>query len=271
MILTAHGTIGITRLFRGELSVAEESFRKVIELYDPIAHRALAISAGQDPGLACMMYSALGWWLRGHPERAFAQYAEALERARALGHAFSLAYTLHVASFIEQCSGNLARLTERAAELERLTVDRSFTQLNAGARIFLGYAASQQGGGARSIAEIEQGIVEYQKSSGLASAYFKAMLAHAYGANGDVERGLATLDEAMALADATRMDWISAELRRLKGELLARRRNTLDHDVDALFSRAIAIAKEQGAISLEQKARHSQTIWKQRRARPVIV
>ena len=269
MILTAHGSTGITRLFLGELAVAEDSFRKVIALYDPVAHRALAIRAGQDPGLACMMYSALGMWLRGHTEDALAQYGEALERARALKHAFSLAYTLHISAIIEQCMGNLPKLRERATELELLAADSNFAQLHAGARIYLGYCASEQGGGAGPLEDIAQGIKEWQKTSGLNVSYFKAMLGHAYGRNGDLERGLATFDEAMALADATHMRWYGAELCRLKGELLSQRGNASERDVVALFSRAIAIAEEQGAASLEKKARDSLASWTRRQAQSV--
>jgi class 3 adenylate cyclase/predicted ATPase len=269
MILTAHGSTGITTLFLGELAVAEDSFRKVIALYDPVAHHALAISAGQDPGLACMMYSALGLWLRGHTEDALAQYGDALERARALGHAFSLAYTLHVAAIIEQCMGNLPKLWERATELKQLAADSNFAQLHAGARVYLGYCDSEQGGGAGSLEEIAQGIQEWQKSSGLNVPFFKAMLGHACGKSGDLERGLATLDEAMALADATHMRWYGAELCRLKGEMLAQRSNAPERDVVALFSRAVAIASEQGAASLEKKARDSLASWTWRQARPV--
>lgn len=81
--------------------------------------------------------------------------------------------------------------------------------------------------------------------------YFKAMLGHACGKSGDLERGLATLDEAMALADATHVRWHGAELCRLKGELFSQRGDTPERDVEAFFSHAIAIAKEQGATALE--------------------
>ena len=95
------------------------------------------------------------------------------------------------------------------------------------------------------------------------------MLGQAYGRNGDLERGLATLDEAMALADATHMRWYGAELCRLKGELLSQRGNASERDVLALFSRAIAIAEEQGAASLEKKARDSLASWTRRQAQSV--
>ncbi len=225
--------------------------------------------SGQDPGLACMMYSALVLWLRGRREHALAEYREALARARALGHAFTLAYTLHLAAILEQCIGNLPKLKERAGELEQLAADRNFAQLHASARVFLGFCASEQEGGAASLEAIAQGIFDYQKSSGLNVPYFKAMLGHACGRSGDLERGLATLDEAMALADATHVRWHGAELYRLKGELLSLRSNTPEHEVDALFSRAVAIAKEQGATALEKKARHSLTSWTRRQARLV--
>ena len=269
MILTAHGSTGISTLFLGEPAVAEESFRKVIALYDPVAHRALAISAGQDPGLACMMYSALGLWLRGRQERALAEYGEALERARALGHAFTLAYTLHLAAILEYCMGNLLKLKERASELKQLTADRNFAQLHAGSRIYLGYYASGQGGSAESLEDMVQGIQEWRKSSELNVPVFMAMLGVACAKSGDLERGLATLDEAITLADATYLRWYLAEFCRLKGELLSQRSDAAEREVEALFNRAVAVAKHQGATALEKKARHSLTSWTRRHARPV--
>ncbi|MGH8851562.1 MAG: AAA family ATPase, partial [Casimicrobiaceae bacterium] len=268
MLLTAHGSTGITTFFFGQLALAEDSFRKVAALYDPVAHRALAIRAGQDPGLACMMYSALGLWLRGRPQDALAQYGEALERARALGHAFSLAYTLYVAAMIEQCAGNLPKLRERATELERLAVEGHFGQMYASARVYLGFCDSHGADSGSALDEIGQSIADFQKSSRLNVPYFQGMLADACLRSGEIDRGLAALDEAMALADSTRVRWYSAELCRLKGELLARRRDPPEEDIEALFDRALAIAGEQGAVSLERKARQSLKHSTRGRVRP---
>ncbi len=269
MLLTAHGSTGITTFFLGQFALAEESFQKVGALYDPVAHRALAIRAGQDPGLACTMYSALGLWLRGRPQEALSQYRQTLERARALEHAFSLAYTLYVAAMIEQCVGNLPNLRACATELERLAVEGNFAQMYASARVYLGFCDSHQDDAAGSLDEIAQSIVDFQKSSGLNVPYFKGMLSDACGRGGDIERGLAALDEAMALADSTRVRWYSAELCRLKGELLSRRSDPPEEEIEALFHRALAIAGEQGAISFERKAELSLTRWTtRRRVRP---
>ena len=263
-VLTAHGTIGITSLFRGELLLAEDSFRQVGALYDPVVHRALAISAGQDPGLACMMYSALAWCLRGNTERALTQYAEALDRARAGGHAFTLAYTLHLAAIIEQCINNLPKLSERAAELKHLTAERNFAQLRANARVFLGYVACAQGGGSDALREMEQSISEVQKASGLNLPYFMAMFADACGKSGHIEQGLAKVNEAISLADKTGVQWCKSELCRVKAELLAQRDKRTEGDIDSLFVEAIAIAKRQGATSLERKASDELNRWRQR-------
>ncbi|MGH8712548.1 MAG: AAA family ATPase, partial [Casimicrobiaceae bacterium] len=267
MLLTAHGSTGITTFFLGQFAAAEDSFQTVSSLYDPVAHRALAIRAGQDPGLACMMYSALGLWLRGRPREALSQYRQALEHARALGHAFSLAYTLYVAAMIEQCVGNLPNLRACANELERLAVEGNFAQMYASARVYLGFCDSHECDAAGSLDEIAQSIVDFEKSSGLNVPYFKGMLGDACCRGGDIERGLAAVDEAMVLADSTRVQWYSAELCRLKGELLSRRADPPEDDIEALFGRALAIAREQGALALERKTTLSLTSWT-RRVRP---
>jgi class 3 adenylate cyclase/tetratricopeptide (TPR) repeat protein len=262
LILTAHGTVGITFIFLGEPAAAEESLRQVIALYDPVAHRALAIKAGQDPGIASMMYLALGLWLRGRTDEALDQYRHALERARALDHPFTLGYTLHVASIIEHCVGNLTALRERAIELEQLSAEKNFAQLHAGASVFLGLCdAEQERSG--SIARIEQGIADYQASSGLNVPYFRGILGHACGRSGELERGLAAIDEALASTDATQVRWYRPELLRLKAELLSRRA-AAESDIRACFERALVNAREQGALSWERKALATMTEWLQR-------
>jgi class 3 adenylate cyclase/tetratricopeptide (TPR) repeat protein len=254
LILTAHGTVGITSAFLGELAAAQTSLEQVIALYDPVAHRALAIRGGQDPGVASMMYSALVLWLAGDPERALERYHAALERARALGHAFSLAYTLHVAAFIEHCVGDLAALRERASELEWLSAERNFAQLNASARVFIGYCDAGTGEASASIATIEQGIVDYRASSGLNVPYFHGVLASACARAGEVERGLAAFDEAIAGANATQVRWCLPEMYRLKAELLSRRPRAEEDEIRSLLERSVALAREQGALSWERRA-----------------
>ena len=116
LLLTAHGAAGLTQFFAGDFAQAERELRTVISLYEPAAHRAMALRAGQDPALACMMWSAMGLWLRGLAADARAQYAEALSRAHALRHTFTLAYTLRIASMLEHAMQDWTRFKERATD-----------------------------------------------------------------------------------------------------------------------------------------------------------
>jgi adenylate cyclase len=59
------------------------------------------------------------------------------------------------------------------------------------------------------------------------------------------------------LADATGERFFSAELHRLRGELLARRAHARKGEAERAFVAAIELAKAQGAKTLERKANDS--------------
>ena len=84
--------------------------------------------------------------------------------------------------------------------------------------------------------------------------YFLALLAEVYGKGGKVEEGLAVLVEALRRAADTRVGFYEPEMHRVQGELLLARAPANPADAEACFRQAIAIARRQGAKSLELRA-----------------
>jgi predicted ATPase len=92
-------------------------------------------------------------------------------------------------------------------------------------------------------------------------SYHLGVLAEAYGKCGQAEEGLGVLNEAFALvADNTGDPFYEAELYRLKGELMLQRPgvqgipSSVETEAERCFLRAIDIARDQQAKSLELRA-----------------
>lgn len=91
----AHYGLGITRSWRGELAEARAEFDAGRELYAIDQHpRHLAIFS-QDPGVVCACRGANVHWLEGRPRTAAVLLASGIELANRLAHAFSLAYVFN--------------------------------------------------------------------------------------------------------------------------------------------------------------------------------
>jgi predicted ATPase len=94
--------------------------------------------------------------------------------------------------------------------------------------------------------------------------YFLGLLADVYAQEGQVEAGLATLDEALAAAQATGQRLVEAELYRLRGSLLLRQPGTSLTEVETWLQRALDVARRQEAKSLELRAAVSLSrLWHQ--------
>ena len=83
--------------------------------------------------------------------------------------------------------------------------------------------------------------------------HYLVMLAEAYKRAGQLDDGLATIEEGLALMEKTSQRYFDAELHRLKGEFLLAKDGE-EAEIETLFERAIDVATRQKAKSLELRA-----------------
>ena len=108
------------------------------------------------------------------------------------------------------------------------------------------------------IAQIQEGLAASRTTRAeVYRPYFLALLAEACMETSRLDDGLSALTEALAAADEHENRAFEAEAHRLKGELLLRRDACNAAEGQSCFERAIEIAREQSAKSLELGARMS--------------
>src|SRR5262249_51861034 len=117
-----------------------------------------------------------------------------------------------------------------------------------------GWALADQGRDAEGIAQMRQGLAAIQATgAALRRPYYLGLLAETSGTAGDLENGLAMLNEALAVVARTGERWSEAELHRLKGELLLRSKaRRLKFAVSPPDSAFCAVLAEQAEASFRQ-------------------
>ncbi len=121
--------------------------------------------------------------------------------------------------------------------------------------VLRGWALFEQGGGAEAIAEMRNGIDAARATgAGVWTPYWLALLAGAYGRNGEPKEGLIAISEAITEVDRTGERFWEAELNRLRGELLLESDAANEGEAKACFRSAIEITRSQKARSWELRA-----------------
>jgi predicted ATPase len=249
-LLQAHQALAVTSLCLGDLAASREHMERGTALYDPERHHAHTFRYGQDPGVSCLAIGAVALWLLGYPEQAVGRSRQAIDLARGLSQPNSLALALHFAAMLHQYrrEGSVAR--ERAEAALAIATEQGFSFWSAGGMVLSGWALAAEGPGGRAL--LQQGLDAWRATgSDTYRTYYLALLAEALHAEGRAAEGLAVLAEAHALVAATGERFHEAELHRLQGELLLA---SGGGGAEASFREALAVARRQGARSLELRA-----------------
>jgi predicted ATPase/DNA-binding winged helix-turn-helix (wHTH) protein len=261
--IQAHHAMWSTSFVCGELAAARAHARSALALFDTRVHRAMASSYGNhDAGCCARNFSAMALALAGDEAGARAMIDQSLAAATNLGDPFSLALTLYFTSAAAQMLGDVSLATENSARSVELATEHGLAQPQAWSMGVAGWCAAENGDPVRGVTLAQQAITAMRViQSRHFLAYLYGLLADAHLAAGQHAEAMAAVEEGLATAETTGEHFYSAELHRLRGELLAHRPAPDRREAEASFRAAIALAQAQGARILEGRAVASLRGW----------
>ncbi|WP_432260126.1 adenylate/guanylate cyclase domain-containing protein [Cupriavidus sp. TMH.W2] len=263
LLIQARRALGANCFYLGELALARAQLELAMALYDPRQHRSHGFVYGLEPGVQGLALIAMNLWLLGYPDQARERSQEALALARTPTHPPDSANALFSAAEVHLFRREVQPAYDLAQALVAFATDHGLPYGLACGTILSGWALAEQGRATEGIDLIRQGLDAYCATGAeLLRTLFLALLAQACASAGQAETGLATLAEALAVADRTEERVYVAELYRLKGQLTLMGPHCDDKgdgskaeaEAEACFQQAIAIARRQAARSLELRA-----------------
>jgi predicted ATPase len=254
LLMDAHGVVGMTSFYIGELPAAHEHLKHGIALYNPQEHHSLTFVYGQDPGVACLNHSAWALWFRGYPDQALQRSQDAVTLAQELSHPFSLAFALAFSARVHIYRRDAQAAQEISEAAIALCTEQGFPFWLAMASILQGWALAEQGQEQAGIAQMRHGLKVWRATgAALAETSYLALMAQVYGEAGQAEEGLRLLAEAFAAVEQRDERYFEAELHRIQGDLLLSR-PAAETEAEACFLRATQVAHQQQAKSWELRA-----------------
>lgn len=236
--LVSRSARGQTLFFLGELQAAVPLLERAAAGYDPEqAGRSLAYFL-TDPSIASLSYLSLCSTLLGNGEAARSQAALAMTRAEELGHAHTLAHTLAFDCWGHHCRNDIAVLSAQAERLRALSASEGFALWLGMAQVFEGCALLEQGE-PRGVEMLVAGLQGSQATGTMLGATW--MLSQLAFVQPDQAASLATVDQALALAEGSGERWFLPGLLQLKAGLLPA------DEAAPLLVRARELAERSGA------------------------
>ena len=239
---------------------------KVLALYDTDRHSGLVFKFGNNPKVITLAHRSLSLWITGYPDQAESARILAEEHARETGHPFDVCYQLSFGAlslFFRRDIGHFAPLVAEAVAIgDAQSVP--FMQFVFGP-IHSGICDLITGEPRLAVEKLSTAINVWEAIEGrLCLPMWKSLLGQAHAEAGEVELGLSTVEEAIALAGQSGESWYEPEIHRVKGDLMLQLPvRDLDGAKEA-FANARSLSRDLGAKSWELRAAVSLAkIWRQ--------
>jgi class 3 adenylate cyclase/predicted ATPase len=247
----AHGQVGITRWFEGNYVEARLHLRKSVAGFDrePERERYLASRIGENPGIRYKAFLARVLWPLGEVDQASRLDEEALRLARQAGHVASIAGAYSVTCLNAVMRGKPDHAAPHAEALVRLACEHGFPTWLASGKAYLGW--SRRCAGDQNGEELMREGLELLHDLDIRLLLPLFRVEFIQGETEGVEVALAALDCQLAEANRSGQAWFDAELHRLRGEVLLRRRPPDAAAAETAFMCAIEIARSQQTRSFE--------------------
>ena len=254
LLLQAHHSAWATALWEPNLIAVREHAAKGLALYSQEEHRSHAfLYGGHDAAMCGHALSGLAEWLLGFPNRADRSVRQAVDLGEALSHPPSLVFGLFSATINAYFRRDIAAVLDCADRTISVAEEFHLPIFGPGARILRGWALVERNDAGQGLIELRRGLNAFVATNfKLYSGFLRNALVDSYLRVGNIDAGLIASQEVLDYITSSGDGSWHAEALRARGELLVA---AARHDEgETVLHRAIKLAKEQGARSLELRA-----------------
>jgi class 3 adenylate cyclase/predicted ATPase len=250
----ANRLMGETQWALGAFAEARSHLEHTLEYFPSGREITTDLRLSHDHAVSALAWLGVTLWLLGYPEQSATTLAQAVVRARGVGHAMTIALALHQrallsAAFASDPEGAIAHSDEAV----RYCREHRISHYEHWARFCQGIASARNGDPRHRI-EVMRGAMEaaWHINARLFRPVHLGHLAAAHASLGEPEVGLGLLNEAILTVEKTRERVFEAELHRLRGELLVALGGRGDAEVS--LEGALTVARGQKARMWELRA-----------------
>jgi class 3 adenylate cyclase/tetratricopeptide (TPR) repeat protein len=255
MLAEAYHSAGALTFHLGTFQAAHDWYQQSNEVGD-YRGRFHSEVYGINMGVFCGAYLSHCEWHLGYPYRALQTAEEALALAREVARPFSIALALDYLAMLHQFRREPEVALRIAEEARSLCRKHRFDYYGAWSALVRAWALAEGNSPEEGLAAYDAALYEFRETGAeLRMPHYLCLLAAIQRKAGRRAAGLRLVAEAAQIAGRNLESWCNAEIERERGELLL-----LDSSDDAreeavaAFRRAIHIAADQGAKTLELRA-----------------
>lgn len=255
----ANQAISFTFSMLGRIAEAKEHLDNVDKFYNREEHLKLVEMYGADALIAARTNGAVAvLFVQGKFDLASKWMKEAEMLARHQGNPNELAWALTYAGVAAQQFGDIKDTLEKAEECIEISTRYEMHFWLAGGEILRGWSHWRDGQTELGLTEMREGIKAWrQTGAGIFLSYFQSLLLGALVEEGLVEEGFEVLTETDDHIQKSQELWWTAEIERLRGELMALKTPDDHQSVLGVLHHSIEIAVTQDVPALELRGRMS--------------
>jgi predicted ATPase len=250
-----HLVYGYNLAFLGRVMEGMEHLEKGIALYDPDLRGSQSFLMGNNPGVTSYTTSALCLWMTGSPDRALKQADNAITLAKRLNHPFSLAYALFHTGLLHLWRREFDIVVERTKAALEIAGKYEFQIWEAVATCLQGAALAGIGRAEEGLLEVKRGMDMYTELKTPPVFWPILLMIQAITClqTGDTRKALILIDEALGIMGQSAGNPILAEFYRLKGDVLLLISQENFIQAEALYRKALDLARQQQTLMFELK------------------
>ena len=250
-----HRVQGITHWFAGEFVEARDHLERALALFQPGRDDEMTFRFGPDPGVSAMAFLAFALWSLGEVDRAVSLTERMRARLGGLTNANTLALGTMLAAMLAVMRGDRSRARMSVSELGRIVREHDLPMFRPFGVFLEGWATADAGAAAEGLESMRRGVESLREQNVLLfDGLLKITVSQGEARAGDLDRAVATLDEALTTTERAGFRTLEAELHRIRGEILLKSDPSNPAPAEEALQSAIAIARRQKARSFELRA-----------------